>query len=252
VKTVRALASDDPNKASVSLERLKSLRKSMGEIARNVGARLELAMVLGRTWRAARFRATIVDHPLIGRFARRLLWAGAKNRLFRIAEDGSAADERDEQIELAPSETIRLPHPLDLPAAVQRTWGGVFSDYEIIQPFSQIGRPTFTPTEAERAANALTRFHGTPVTQMAIQGRLLARGWERIADGGVTSAYVRRFRAVTAQYTLVNELGFDDEFVNDTTIGTITFGVPLDRVPPLVFSEVAYDFHVFTDKSPGT
>jgi hypothetical protein len=231
----------------VSLERLKSLKKSMGEIARNVGARLEVAMVLGRTWRASRFQATIVDHPLIGRFARRLLWAGAKGRVFRIAEDGSAADERDEHVDLAPNETIRLPHTLDLESDVLKTWGAVFSDYEIIQPFPQIGRATFRPTDAERAANALSRFHGAATTQMAIQGRLLGRGWEKITDGGVTSAYVRRFKSITAQYTLIDQLGFGDEFVNDTTIGTVTFGVPLDRVPPLIFSEVAYDFHVLVE-----
>ena len=249
VKTVRALASDDKSKATASLERLKSLKKSMGEVARGVSSRLELAMILGRTWLASRFFATIVEHPLIGRFARRLVWSAGKGRLFRIAEDGTAADENDDLVELAPRETVRLPHTLDLPDSVQKTWGTILTDYEIIQPFPQIGRPTFTPTETERKDNALSRFAGIETTQMAIQGRLLARGWERIADGGFTSAYVRRFKSITAQYTLVEPLGFGENFVNETKLGSVTFGVPLDRVPPLVFSEVAFDLHVFAESA---
>jgi hypothetical protein len=245
--TPRQLAADDPVKARASLERLKSLKKSMGEIARNVAARLEMAMITGRTWRAATFRTTLVDHPLLGRLVRRLVWSRGGGRLFRIAEDGSAADERDELVEIAPNETIRIPHTLDISAEAHRAWGDVLSDYEIIQPFPQIGRSTFAPTETELGANALNRFAGAPVKQMAVQGRLLARGWERVADFGVTTAFVRRFRAITAQYTLVDPLGFGEEFVNDTTLGSVTFGVPLDRVPPLIFSEAAYDLHVLAD-----
>src|SRR5262249_55929219 len=142
-------------------------------------------------------------------------------------------------------DTIRLPHTLDLPDDVQKLWGTVLTDYEIIQPFPQIGRTVFTPTEDERKDNALSRFAGIETTQMAIQGRLLASGWERIADGGFTSACVRRLKSITAQYTLINQRGFGEEFVNETKLGSVTFGVALDRVPPLVFSEVAYDLHVF-------
>jgi len=35
--------------------------------------------------------------------------------------------------------------------------------------------------------------------------------------------------------------------VNETTVGAVTFGMPLGKVPPVLFSEVVYDLHVFAE-----
>ncbi|HSO33771.1 MAG TPA: DUF4132 domain-containing protein [Labilithrix sp.] len=255
VKTVRALKSDDPAKAQIGLERLRSLKKSLGEVARRSAFRFEQAMVLGRPWRADFFREAIVRHPLLGRIARRLVWArfdprAAKDTvLVRVAEDGTFAGQDDRELVVAPPYQLRLVHPLELGVEETRAWGDVLADYAIIQPFPQIGRRVFAPTEEESAGTQLTRFRGLPALQMALQGRLVARGWERLTDGGSTHGYVRRLKTVTAQYSLAAPIVFGEPFVNETTVGTVSFSLPVSRVPPILFSEVAYDLHVFAEPS---
>jgi hypothetical protein len=140
-------------------------------------------------------------------------------------------------------------HPLELDAEQTRAWGDLLGDYAIIQPFPQLGRRVFAPTAEEAAGTQLTRFRGLPVLQMALQGRLVARGWERLTDGGSTHGYVKRLRTLTAQYGLVDPIPFGDAFVNETTVGAVSFSVPIAKVPPIFFSEVAYDFHVFAEQA---
>jgi Domain of unknown function (DUF4132) len=254
VQTVRALKTDDPTKAQVSLERLRSLKKGLAEVARTAAQRLEQAMTASRTWRVGLWRSTIAAHPILGRLARRLLWARLDLKMrkvaevLRVAEDGTFATLDDDAANVGHADTVRLVHPLDLDAERTRAWGQVLGDYEIIQPFPQVSRSVFAPTNAEREANVVSRYQGLPAMQMAIAGRLTARGWERINDGGVTSAYVRRLGAVTARYTLVDPIENGEPFVNETTLGTVSFGIPLAKVPEVAFSEIVYDLHVLAEK----
>ncbi|MFG2003668.1 DUF4132 domain-containing protein [Spirillospora sp. NPDC048911] len=71
-------------------------------------------------------------------------------------------------------------------------WAEVFDDYEIVQPFPQLSRPTYVLTEDERAGTELERFHDVTV---AI-GRLIGmerRGWHRpqLADRAQAPAVLR-------------------------------------------------------------
>jgi hypothetical protein len=244
VKSLRAQKTDDPAKAQVSLERLRSLKKTLGDIGRTSAFRFEQGMILGREWRMAIFAGTLVGHAILGRLVRRLVWARGKE-LFRVAEDGTFADAKDEPVEI--TGIVRLVHPLELDARTMATWGEALAEHEVIQPFPQIGREIFRPTEAEIAEGALSRFRGIETTQMAIQGRLQSRGWEKIQGDGCVEGWLKRFRSITAHYMLVDAMPWNEELVNETTLGAITFGMPPEKVPPIVFSEAAYDLHVFAD-----
>ena len=82
--------------------------------------------------------------------------------------------------------------------------------------------------------------------QMAIMGRLVTRGWEKIGEPYITG-YVKRLRGVTAHFVLTEPLLPGSAFKNETTIGTASFGMPLGKVAPIAFSEIAYDLHVFEE-----
>ena len=67
-------------------------------------------------------------------------------------------------------------------------WAEVFADYEILQPFPQLGREVHRLDEAERTEKLLRRHMGVTVPA----GRLLSlerRGWRRGApqDAGIQS-----------------------------------------------------------------
>jgi hypothetical protein len=55
--------------------------------------RLERAMVAGREWTGAEFRALFVDHPLL---VRRLVWGTGDGASFRMAEDRTFAGADDD------------------------------------------------------------------------------------------------------------------------------------------------------------
>jgi hypothetical protein len=251
LSSLRALKTDDPVKARASLDRFKSLKKALGETARAGAARLEQSMAAARDFEMPIFR-DYVAHPILGRLARRFVWArvdkktGGVASTFRVSEDGSFANTNDDAVLLAVDDRVRVLHPMETSAQTLARWADIFADYEVIQPFPQLGRPTFTPTKEELVDNALSRFKGKEAMQMAIMGRLVTRGWEKLGEPYVTG-YVKRLRGMTAQYMLADTLMPGSAFQNETTIGVVTFGMPVGKVAPIAFSEIAYDLHVFEE-----
>jgi hypothetical protein len=157
-------------------------------------------MVTQRDWTAAEFRELFVQHPLVWHLVRRLVWLadgaegvdGPTTTAFRVAEDRSFADVNDDDFALAEDATVRLAHPLHLGNAVA-AWSELFADYEILQPFPQLGRLVRRVTPEEATANRLHRFEGCTVPVGRLLG-LTRRGWERGTpeDNGVERWFSKR------------------------------------------------------------
>ncbi|MBE1537270.1 DUF4132 domain-containing protein [Actinomadura algeriensis] len=171
-------AKDDADLAAAARKRFTALKKDVRAVASDQLARLEQAMVTGHRRPASDFREFLVAHPLVGLIVRRLVWlADGDGPAFRVAEDGTFADIDDGTVTLPAAAHVRVAHPLhlgdDLPA-----WSEVFADYEILQPFEQLGRAVHTLTPDEEASEHLARFEGAKVPSGAVLG-LVHRGWER-------------------------------------------------------------------------
>ncbi|WP_433474652.1 DUF4132 domain-containing protein [Spirillospora sp. CA-142024] len=167
---------DDDTLAPVAYKRFADLKKEARTVAADQIKRLERAMVTGRSWTPEEFRAIFVGHPLMCHIARRLVWS-AGEATFRVAEDRSLADVHDDEFTLPPDARVTLPHPVLLGADAVAAWAPVLSDYEILQPFPQLGRPAHALADGERDAERLTRFEGCT----AHFGRFLgmtSRGWD--------------------------------------------------------------------------
>jgi hypothetical protein len=141
------------------------------------------------------FAELLAGHPLVGHIVRRLVWLaedGGKATAFRVAEDGTFADVDDDVITIADSATVGIAHPVDLDGSLA-AWSEVFADYEILQPFPQLGRPVHRLTGEERSGGRLTRFEGLTVPVGKVLG-LTSRGWDRGApqDAGVECWISRR------------------------------------------------------------
>ncbi|MEU5878883.1 DUF4132 domain-containing protein [Spirillospora sp. NPDC047279] len=173
-------AKDDPELAPAAYKAFGTLKKDVRTVAADQVRRLEESMVTRRRWAAAEFRDLLAAHPLLRHIMRRLVWLsvdGGETTAFRLAEDGTFADVEDDLFTPPATAAIGVAHPLELGDALP-AWAGVFADYEILQPFPQLGRPVHALTAEERASGRLTRFEGFAVPF----GRVLAltkRGWER-------------------------------------------------------------------------
>jgi hypothetical protein len=173
-------AKDDAEAASAAYKAFAGLKKDVRTVAADQLRRLETAMVTGRRWTPGEFRDHLVNHPLIWHIARRLVWVsedGGKATAFRIAEDRTFADVEDDAFSLPDSACVGIIHPVHLGDALE-AWSEVFADYEILQPFPQLGRDVHTLTEDERAGGRLERFEGLAVPFGKVLG-LVRRGWER-------------------------------------------------------------------------
>ncbi len=172
---------DDPALASEAQEVWKALKKDVKAVASSQLARLEVALMRRRRWNVENFRMFMVDHPLVLHLSRRLVWgaydeAGKLTGTFRVAEDRSLADVQDRPFE--PSGKVGLVHPLELTEEAIGAWARLLGDYQLLQPFAQLGRPVFRPTPAEARSNELTRFADRQVKSGSVLG-LENRGWRR-------------------------------------------------------------------------
>ncbi|WP_084000299.1 DUF4132 domain-containing protein [Actinomadura kijaniata] len=185
---------DDETLAGDAYKRFAALKKDVRTVASDQIHRLESAMVHRRRWTAAEFRDLFVAHPLLGHLMRRLVWLaedGNATTAFRVAEDGTFADVNDDPFTLPGTARVGIAHPLDLGEGTG-AWSELLADYEIVQPFPQLGRPVHTLTDAERASRTLDRFADATVPTHRILG-LERRGWARgeAQDAGIQGWILR-------------------------------------------------------------
>ncbi|MFD9702910.1 DUF4132 domain-containing protein [Lentzea sp. NPDC059081] len=216
-------AHDDQDLAPAEHKRFAALKKEVRGIATTQIHRLERAMVDQRTWTAEEFHAVLAAHPLLWHLVRRLVWITDTGLSFRLAEDRTLADAHDDEVTLPADATVRVAHPVHL-AEPLRSWGDVFADYEILQPFPQLGRPTHAFAPGEDVVPQLQKY----VKRTMPVGRLLgltARGWERCQpqDNGVEPWMTRPLPSGGALVACVDP--------------GITVGV-VDMVPEMEFSSL--------------
>jgi predicted DNA-binding WGR domain protein len=196
---------DDAAAATQATERFKLLKQDARTVARQQLLRLEVAMCAQRRWTPESFRTFLVEHPLVRHVVQRLVWGvysvadggsfgGTLRACFRVAEDGSYATATDEPFSLPAEADIRvgIPHALELDPADAGAFGQVFADYELLQPFPQLGRDTHALTDAERAERRLVRWKGVQLPTTRVLG-LLDRGWRRgpVEDAGTVDHLVK-------------------------------------------------------------
>ncbi|NHZ88570.1 DUF4132 domain-containing protein [Massilia sp. CCM 8733] len=184
--------------AKAAVARFKLLKQDARTIAAQQVRRLELAMCAQRRWQPEVFVRLLACHPLVRHLVRRLvlgvyeLEPGASDggRLlacFRVGPDGATTTAGDDEF-LPPAcgnLHIGIPHALDLPPMDAAAFGQLFADYELLQPFAQIGRDTRALSKKETMATSLLRWQGVVVPTGRVLG-LANKGWRRgtAQDGG--------------------------------------------------------------------
>jgi hypothetical protein len=250
---------DDPQLAEAALLAWKELKKEVKAVAGDRLRRYEQAMCTRGRWEPELFLRTQVQHPLAGHLARRLVWGiwDAQDRLagtFRVCEDRTLADAADQPFELPEGTRVGVVHPLDLDEPLRTAWGEIFADYEIVQPFAQLGRETFPCAADEADRTELVRYAGLRLPTGKLLG-LEARGWTRgEPQDGPVSFWSRRSAAGTG---LVLVVEYEPGIVNgaplthpEQTLRRAALlrhpshepaGVTLGQLDPVAFSEIVRD-----------
>ncbi|WNG36785.1 DUF4132 domain-containing protein [Archangium violaceum] len=250
---------DDAEKSQAADERWKALKKDAKAAASTQVLRMELAMCARRRWSAETFRQFFVEHPLLIHVVRRLVWGsytadGKLAATFRVAEDRTFADLNEDTWTLPDDASVGIPHALELDAQTAGAWGQIFADYQLLQPFAQLGRPTYAPTEEERTGLELARVKGLKVPTGKVLG-LETRGWRRgpPQDAGVVG-WMEKHLGPDRVVELDLDPGLYTGMLSESpeqTLGTATVRkpntwgkegrYPLGTLDPILFSELVRD-----------
>jgi len=248
-------ANDDAGKAAAATAQLKDLRKLAKTVAAAQLRRLEAAMCAQRRWAPAEFLPFFANHPVLRVFSRPLVWGlfDASNALagtFRINAEGELTDLQDDAFKLPEAARIGIAHPLELAAldpSLAAAWAAVLADYEIVQPFEQLMRPTFTRDESLRGRRDMPHWAGRQVSNAALMG-LEQRGWLReVGDGGMVNCFHKGVPGGRRIRLLLDEGWFVQDSIDGKdlqTVDTVTLDGAegtLDALSPIVFSEIERD-----------
>ena len=258
---------DDAELAAAARKQYSALKKEARSVAADAIRRLETALADQRSWTAAEFTDLLAGHPLLRHVVRRLVWVaeidGAREG-FRVAEDGTFADAEDEAYALADSALVRLAHPLTWAEGLSR-WGEIFSDYEILQPFEQLGREVYALTPEELEGAQFGRFEGVTLPVGKLLG-LTKAGWQRSQpmDAGIQNCVYKRLPG--GRYLVIDiEPGIAIGWVNDLGDQTLNAvyltdraqdyhrrfrgdaDVPLSELDPLTVSELLRELNRLVD-----
>jgi len=258
--------SDDPAMVAAARDEWKLFTRQVREATKVQRVRMERAMISERRWKPETFHKVIVEHPLMGEIARKLLWGeftrlGELKRTFRLTMEKEFVDVEDEPVELSGASRMGVVHPLFLSEEDRNKWGAVFGEYEISPPFPQLDRAIFTIDEEELDSKTFARFSGATVDALRLRGRLNARGWNiGPSHDGLIFGFTRAFPAhgLSARVDITPGMTHSWKDTQDPQqLDRVIFveqqdderGKDLSDVPEHILSEIALDLQEVVDKS---
>ncbi|MDE5835317.1 MAG: DUF4132 domain-containing protein, partial [Ruminococcus sp.] len=190
-------ANDDKAIAEKSYNDFKVMKKQIKTVIENQKQRLEYVLMCDRKWNCEDWKNLFVKNPVMHCFAIGLIW-GIYNgseliESFRYMDDGSFTNIEEDEFEIPENASIGLVHPIELTDEQKNTWIEQLSDYEITQPFNQLTRRCYKPTEKELNSDEVTRFEGVSIGSYTLRGKLTKQGWEtgEPMDAGFFEEFVR-------------------------------------------------------------
>jgi hypothetical protein len=261
---------------------LKSAAKQLRATLAMIAARLEASWLNQRSWDFTAWRERYLKHPVAGIQGCRLIWTFSMNGepVAGIWHDGQLVDLGGEPLDPKANATVKLWHPLDAPAEQVLAWREWLLEREITQPFKQAHREVYLLTDAERGTRTYSnRFAAHILRQTQFRVLAKSRGWSSNYcgpwDTGVSGCAERDLPGWGLQAGFWFD-GVGDDFThaggyeyvatdqvrfyttNDIALQesgrqqvprnqNVDAGdpIPLEGVPPLVFSEIMRDVDLF-------
>ncbi|MEU8528183.1 MULTISPECIES: DUF4132 domain-containing protein [Streptomyces] len=209
---------------------LKELKASLKDIEKMLTAqsdRLDRQFLARRSWNFWTWRERILDHPLVGTLARRLIWAvGGETPVLFDGTDLRTL--RGDPVCPTRTATVTLWHPVGRPAEEISACRDRLEQLGVTQPFKQAHREVYPLTDAERAtATYSNRFAGHVLRQYQLNALAVQRGWTAKLRLAVDDSYPPLYRelpewGLRAEYW-VEGVGGDQD-------GDLTTSYAYDRV----------------------
>lgn len=246
--------------------------------------RIENLYLEEKVWDYKKWRERYLEHPLVGTIARRLIWRFNETTP-AVWLDGKLVDKNGDELSLFDDSKVELWHPLHSETEEVLALRAFLEKYEIRQPFKQAHREIYVLTDAERHTEVYSnRFAAHIIKQHQFNALCSQRNWKNQLRLMVDDSYEPPTRWLPKQNLRVEfwveSVGTD--YRTDTTDsgsylylatdqvrfyqpdtqrnyvhaggggyyagwhqGRAAEPVPLNQIPPLVFSEIMRDVDMF-------
>ena len=229
--------------------KIVALRERKVELKRQasrIRPSLEQFMVRGDEFSGTELRE-LMEHPLLAPMLKNLVIIGEGIKGFPIHDGKALEDHRGKVEAIKAKEKLRIAHPLDLlPVSEWHAWQKDCFARERIQPFKQVFRELYPPTETEKKeATQTSRYAGHQVQPRQALALLGQRGWVFHPEEGVRKVF---HDAGIVAWLQFEEGGFTPAEIEGLTLGTVHFTkrddtkhIKLTDLPPRLFSEAMRD-----------
>ncbi|MED2257249.1 DUF4132 domain-containing protein [Brevibacillus parabrevis] len=255
---------DDQQLAEEARATFAQLKKDLKSMVKLQALRLEESLSKSRYWTTEAWNRLFVENVLMQKFAIGLIWGvyedGSLAATFRYMDDGTFNTVDEDEYELPEQAQIGLVHPLELDEETLAGWRTQLEDYEISQPFDQLNRELFLPTEEELKADEVLRLPDGAYTPTAFAKTMEKYGWIKGTpqDAGFYYEFYKLYGNVVAELKISGASisyydGMDDVtleslafYPNDDSQYKYMYFKPIDRLklatlPARIFSETLYD-----------
>lgn len=246
-----------------ALKALKRTAKDAEELLRAQRLRLEKLFLSEHSVPYDDWRKRTVAHPLLAEMTRRLIWHFADgsggNTLGMWSADGMVGAD-GKALRALEGTRVRLWHPLGTDVKTVLAWRRRLQEHEITQPFKQAHREIYVLTDAERQTETYSnRFAAHILAQHTLNALCRERGWGnrlqgQFDSGGATPTldlpehgYVVEFWVEASPDAPTSASGISLYVATDQVrfCDSHRVAIALERIPPLVFSEVMRDVDLF-------
>jgi hypothetical protein len=273
-KPVKALPSARVDEEKPLIEEAKKLlttaRKEIKQVMPDQVSRLREAMCLERQWPVEDWQLYVLGHPLVARLARRLVWMGLDESgtcvaTFRPLDDNSLTDTDDRPVDISRFSRLQLGHSRLVPPEVAQSWSSHLTDYEVLSPIDQFGRPLPAIEPEQKNKEEITDRKGWMIDTFKLRGAALKLGYVRgtAEDGGVFVTYERRYTSA-GLVALIHFSGSPlPEENKPAALLELTFAklrrnsayhggaIKLGDVPPVLLAETWQDLREIAAKGTG-
>ena len=220
---------------------LKATVKELKELKRRSGESLERAMMECTCFESQELQ-TIWGNPILAPMVRSLIWTDGTHSGFLHPSDGGLSLEHG-----ITAETLRIAHPHDL--KTQGNWAmfmQLLYQEKRMQPFKQVFREYYPLTEDERQERTVSRrYAGHQVQPQRTVALLKSRGWTVDYEEGLQKVFYKE-NLMVRMFAMAD--WFSPADIEPPTLETVEFfdrttkeNVPLENVPPILFSETMRD-----------
>ncbi|MDF9412556.1 DUF4132 domain-containing protein [Brevibacillus laterosporus] len=260
---------DDATLAEQAKLEFAQLKKDVKNLVTIQSLRLEESLSKQRLWSTTAWKNLFVENVMMQKFAIGLIWGvyedGKLTDTFRYMEDGTFNTVDEEEYECKEDALIGLVHPIELTKDDLQAWQTQLEDYEIKQPFPQLDRKLYFPTEEHLKTNRVTDLPAEEYSPSAFPKTMEKYGWYKgmAQDAGFYHEFYKEYGDMIVELKFSGASisyydGMDDISLESLAFYTNKFDryyyyeksqpLPISTISPRLFSETIFDIMRATGK----